>query len=316
MATSSSFLPDQELVIDAKFRRKLEKELKTSIVDESTRQRVEAMKKRAIITSRSYDEFRHLVACASDGLTHMKGTELQDGLQFKATIDERGGYNSSILKENSGAIGAKHSAATRRAASSRAALAAGRASVDAAAAARDPHSFAREWRRASEHGEGDARRGELRCEILRGMKTKRLKRLFNADIDSQLLGEILETLRDALRLGAAWVDVPAEAAKAEAEPELAPASLPSPLPPTPLPPTPPPSAETPLPPVQMTAKRGLRIVDALASSERCHLSAEFLSDEQRGAAAALIRFGAGRSLVAPERVAELESIFAVASLKE
>ena len=311
-AAPSSFATEQSLVIDQKFRRKLERELKTSIVEEDTRQRVEAMKKRAILSSRSYDEFRHLVACANDGLTHMKGSELQDGLQFKATIDERGGYNNAVLKENSGGIVSKHSAATRGAARIRAARASGSASVDAEAAARNPHMFAREWRRASEHREGDARRVELRCEILCGIKTKRIKRLFSADIDSQLLGEIIETLCDALNLRAELASPAADAAgspTAQIGMEL--------------PPTPPAggaegaaegeaasegagsAAAAPI----MTAKRALKIVGALADTGRCGLSAEFLGEDQRAAAALLLQFGAASDLITAQRFGELSAVF-------
>ena len=318
MATESAFATEQSLVIDQKFRRKLERELKTSIVEEDTRQRVEAMKKRAIVSSRSYDEFRHLVACANDGLTHMKGTELQDGLQFKATIDERGGYNSAVLKENSGGIVSKHSAATRGAARRRAARAARSASVDAEAAARNPHLFAREWRRASEHREGDARRVELRCELLCGIKTKRIKRLFSADVDSQLLGEIVETLCDALSL---------REERASPSPAADAAGAPTAQSGTELPPTPPAGGAEgaaegaaasdaagvadAAPPI-MTAKRALKIVGALADTGRCGLSAEFLGEEQRAAAAALLQFGAVSDLITAERHGELNAVFGLA----
>lgn len=46
-------------------RKALERELATAIDDEERRVRVDEMKKRAIGTARSYDEFRNLVLCAN-----------------------------------------------------------------------------------------------------------------------------------------------------------------------------------------------------------------------------------------------------------
>ena len=45
--------------------RKLERELATAVETEDRRQRIDDMKKRAIVAARDYDEFRHLVACAN-----------------------------------------------------------------------------------------------------------------------------------------------------------------------------------------------------------------------------------------------------------
>ena len=45
--------------------RKLERELASAVETEDRRQRVDDMKKRAIVAARDYDEFRHLVACAN-----------------------------------------------------------------------------------------------------------------------------------------------------------------------------------------------------------------------------------------------------------
>ena len=54
----------------------LQHELSTAIEKEDRRQRVDDMKKRAIVSSGSYDEFRHLVACAEDNLSSLSRKEL------------------------------------------------------------------------------------------------------------------------------------------------------------------------------------------------------------------------------------------------
>ena len=54
----------------------LQRELSEAVAKENTRVRVDSMKKRAIVSSGSYDEFRHLVACAEDNLTSLSRKEM------------------------------------------------------------------------------------------------------------------------------------------------------------------------------------------------------------------------------------------------
>jgi hypothetical protein len=59
----------------------LERELATATAEEAHRQRVDAMKKRAIHTATSYEEFHNMVLCAD--LTPVSSRELQEGLRPK-----------------------------------------------------------------------------------------------------------------------------------------------------------------------------------------------------------------------------------------
>ena len=59
----------------------------------------------------------------------------------------------------------------------------------------------------------------------------------------------------------------------------------------------------------MTAKRALKIVGALADTGRCGLSAEFLGEDQRAAAALLLQFGAASDLITAQRFGELSAVF-------
>lgn len=59
---------------------RLTKELATAVSAEETYSRVNEMKKRAITTAATYDDFKNLVACAKDGLKPVSNKELQDDL--------------------------------------------------------------------------------------------------------------------------------------------------------------------------------------------------------------------------------------------
>jgi hypothetical protein len=54
----------------------LSRELAGAVRADATRRAVDDMKKRSILTARSYDEFRHLVACAEDGQRAVSSREL------------------------------------------------------------------------------------------------------------------------------------------------------------------------------------------------------------------------------------------------
>ncbi|KAA0155592.1 hypothetical protein FNF29_01509 [Cafeteria roenbergensis] len=59
---------------------RLSGELAHALEAEDKYHRVNEMKKRAITTAASYDEFKNLVACAADGLKPVSGKELQEDL--------------------------------------------------------------------------------------------------------------------------------------------------------------------------------------------------------------------------------------------
>ena len=74
------------------------KELKGAIAADATYHRVNEMKKRAIGTAASYDEFKGLVACAEDGLKPVTNKELQeDLLHASGKVDKRSGMPDDKL---------------------------------------------------------------------------------------------------------------------------------------------------------------------------------------------------------------------------
>lgn len=80
----------------------LAKELSTSMFEDQRYKRVDEMKKKAITTSQNYDEFKNLVACASDMLEPVSSTELRElgvsvtGWKHKTPVSSR---SSSKLSE-------------------------------------------------------------------------------------------------------------------------------------------------------------------------------------------------------------------------
>jgi len=97
MAASSEAAFDDE---------RLSGELARAVDAEETYQRVNDMKKRAITTAASYDEFKNLVACAQDGLKPVTNRQLQEDL-LKTSRSSFSGAASTITASVK-AISAEH----------------------------------------------------------------------------------------------------------------------------------------------------------------------------------------------------------------
>uniref|UniRef100_A0A7S2SKD7 Dynein attachment factor N-terminal domain-containing protein n=1 Tax=Mucochytrium quahogii TaxID=96639 RepID=A0A7S2SKD7_9STRA len=68
--------------------KNLAAELETAVQEDHRRKQVDDMKKRSVMTARSYDEFRHLVACAEDGQKPVSSKEME----FLGNPGKRIGY--------------------------------------------------------------------------------------------------------------------------------------------------------------------------------------------------------------------------------
>jgi hypothetical protein len=95
---------------------RLTKELATAVSAEETYSRVNEMKKRAITTAATYDDFKNLVACAKDGLKPVSNKELQDELLHAKTRSFPGstGHASAAAKAVSLEASTRAGAGTRR----------------------------------------------------------------------------------------------------------------------------------------------------------------------------------------------------------
>mmetsp|Transcript_14190 Transcript_14190/g.25390 ORF Transcript_14190/g.25390 Transcript_14190/m.25390 type:complete len:236 (+) Transcript_14190:146-853(+) len=73
---------------DSVDQAKLSRELASAVEEDARRKAVDDMKKRSVLTARSYDEFRHLVACANDGQKPVSSREME----FLGKPGKREGY--------------------------------------------------------------------------------------------------------------------------------------------------------------------------------------------------------------------------------
>ncbi len=73
---------------------KLSHEMARAVESDRRRKEVDDMKKRSVMTARSYDEFRHLVACAQDGQKPMSSKEFK----FVGEPGKREGYMNAALR--------------------------------------------------------------------------------------------------------------------------------------------------------------------------------------------------------------------------
>lgn len=130
-------------------RTALQRELASAITMESERHNVDEMKKRAITTAKSYDEFKNLVACANQAplSRHEQLTSLANGGPMK--------YNRRV----------DASAGTKRAAApgSTSSQPAKEALVAQVAAASSPGAFDTAWRRLKAHSDTDDDAAGFRC---------------------------------------------------------------------------------------------------------------------------------------------------------
>lgn len=283
-------------------RKVLEKELASTVAKEKERRDVDEMKKRAITTAKSYDEFKNMVACAS--LRPISSSDLTS----KASVSSnrmihglgmvgKGGF----VDDDTGYTGADRAAAAAAAAAlaSKRTSAGGAGAASSAAASLPPirnvGEFDREWRRRP-------RDAASRFAFLAALGPAKLAAVFRTEIDSMLLGDILQSLRAAVEAaGAAATAAAASAAAAVdaggaagAEPSAAASSTSSTASFTPA-------------PSAAAAVTAAHLLLALSRASMFSMAAELLSKEDKAAVAAIVAMlpehdaaadGAGASLEA------------------
>ncbi|CAM9451254.1 unnamed protein product [Phaeothamnion confervicola] len=280
---------------------KLQRELTAAIGEDDRRRRVDDMKKRAIHTAGTYDEFRHMVSCAT--LSTVTRRELESLADAKKGWSRRGtgGKKAEGARRGSCAAAVGDSAAAAAASAS----AAGSLTDASRPAASTPMEFERDWRYRLD----DA----ARLVYLRRTGPKRLAKLFRGEMDAALMGQLLSLLARA-HLAASSDPVAggeenAEKRAAGAEPagcsedhvgatsaDVSAASEDGPA--APAPPLVPPQALQPLP-----ASECLTWLRTVSGTGQFGLNVSFLSDAERGDVAALLdllkrEFAAAAAVVA------------------
>ncbi|CAM9795210.1 unnamed protein product [Discosporangium mesarthrocarpum] len=146
---------------------KLQRELTAALKEDAHRKTTDAMKKRAVHTATSYDEFRHMVSCAS--LTPVTTSQAANS-KSKTT-----GHKKRLSGKGSGSADAIASL--------------GPGAISGDIESRYPPStalvFERDWKRC--------RSAEDRLAYLRFVGPKRLPRIFKVEMGPDVLGEILQT---------------------------------------------------------------------------------------------------------------------------
>lgn len=181
-------------------RKKLESELATAVAKEKERLDVDNMKKRAITTAKSYDEFKSMVACASlKPLTRVDfGTKAvvssNKGLGAGGGAVGGGGAFFDDLPRTTGADAVAAKAAVSALASRNPNGAATGPVI------RSPGEFEREWRRLPK----DA---VLRTRfVLQTLGPEKLAAIFKSEVDSMLLSDMITTLKNGLASGDAALE--------------------------------------------------------------------------------------------------------------
>ena len=149
------------------------------------------MKKRAIHTARDYDEFRNMVACAT--LTPVSSKELASLRQGKR------GWNHAAAARRGGA-GSREGPARQRRGKAKAALWRGVPEQ----APRTVMEFLRDWRRCC--GTPEQKRAYLSV-----VGPSAFEELFRADLDAQVLAQVLSALHGAAAEADSAAAIPLEA---------------------------------------------------------------------------------------------------------
>jgi hypothetical protein len=253
-------------------KSKLEKELSSAFVTDAKRKAEDTMKKKAILTARSYDEFRHLVAAATQKPLEKgdlgKRAELSANRAFGASGASTSASSAAqyIAAQNfgfgfpAGGVGGGPGSAAAASATAAAALRGGQATTVLPSSGGDVD---RAWRRLPSKP-ASVRYGYLAATV----GPERLAACFKADIDGTLLGNLL--------LGVAAAGAEAEAATAAAGGE-------GPLP------SPPTTSTSSYSPTQ-----ACEILLALSKGGRFDLARDLLSAEEL-AAAGKVAAGAERA---------------------
>jgi hypothetical protein len=208
-SSSSSSSSSSFMSVD---KSKLEKELSSAFVTDAKRKAEDTMKKKAILTARSYDEFRHLVAAATQKPLEKgdlgKRAELSANRAFGASGASTSASSAAqyIAAQNfgfgfpAGGVGGGPGSAAAASATAAAALRGGQATTVLPSSGGDVD---RAWRRLPSKP-ASVRYGYLAATV----GPERLAACFKADIDGTLLGNLL--------LGVAVAGAEAEAATAAA----------------------------------------------------------------------------------------------------
>ena len=246
----------------------LSRELAGAVRADATRRAVDEMKKRSILTARSYDEFRQLVACAEEGQRAVSSREMAFlGSPGKAESHVHYAALKAGARGASAPAGAELSASARevlaRLAAARAGAGAGAAGAGAGAGAAmplpaTPHDFERFWRRA------DVAPSTCFAVLLQVEPAK----VFKIEVND--LGGVLKVLLAGLLSSA---DDPAEAA--------------SPSPPAP-------DASSADAAAGSVASRTLAFLGALVVVSQFAMAQRFLTKEDAGVAASLVSALAAR----------------------
>jgi hypothetical protein len=203
-------------------KSKLEKELSSAFVTDAKRKAEDTMKKKAILTARSYDEFRHLVAAATQKPLEKgdlgKRAELSANRAFGASGASTSASSAAqyIAAQNfgfgfpAGGVGGGPGSAAAASATAAAALRGGQATTVLPSSGGDVD---RAWRRLPSKP-ASVRYGYLAATV----GPERLAACFKADIDGTLLGNLL------LGVAAAGAEAEAEAAAGGEGPLPSPAS--------------------------------------------------------------------------------------------
>ena len=158
-------------------RRGLGRELRVAMKLDDAYAKTDEMKKRAIHTARDYDEFRNMVACAT--LTPVSSKELASLRKGKK------GWSHAAAARRSGA-GGREGPARQRRGRSKAALRRGVPQQ----APRTGMEFLRDWRRCC--GTPEKKRAYLSV-----VGPSAFEELFRADLDAQVLAQVLSALHGA-----------------------------------------------------------------------------------------------------------------------
>lgn len=182
---------------------KLSRELAAGFALDAKRAAEDAMKKRAIHTAGSYDEFKNLVACASQkplsSADFAARAEMEANRFFTGTAHPCDLALAAPLNDSGAAMGTDGTEDAAIAASVRAAgLARSGGAADAAAWGAPPRSCLELDRSLRRHAAVDAR-----SNFLAWLGPERLGACFKRDVDAPVLGSVISALAGALRAEAA-----------------------------------------------------------------------------------------------------------------
>lgn len=173
---------DEEDALFARFSIKsLERELASAVENEATRRAVDEMKKKAIKSAGSYDDFKNLVACAQQ-----KPVDSGSLLTFGA---------AKCTRNRTAAIGvAGSSVGSGSSAHEPAPLAAVSAALSASPVPlpANVHEFTRDWARA-------CATPAAKYAYVAAVPPKRLRRIFGGELDSAILSAVGACFADVLR---------------------------------------------------------------------------------------------------------------------